>query len=365
MLSSEEQQSTKLPGFTKLMNLIHEKKELNVIEKYLENNREEIICTTDNRRSVLHFVISKLHFIPSNMNGYDIKVIKLLLSYGINIDLQDDRGKTALMMALDWPTYRSNIRGTDIIQLLLDHGANSNLKDSMGWSALMMAIGTSPEIIKLLLNHGADVNSKDIQGLTPLMLAVRYAASNPVNIEKIKILLDHGACVDLRNIYGCTPLMEGHYNFSAIKVLLDHGANANLKNDAGMTALALAARDLRNMKSISLLLQYDINVRITSVKELDYLSPKIIVENFDFFSAINVCQKQHAKVMPMMIPHGIKIINRPSSIRVKTLMLKCDVEYKKMSYIELRKNHEYIMNYYNIYDHDSILNKIKEALKDI
>ena len=77
----------------------------------------------------------------------NIRIIRLLLSAGANVDFQNEYGATALHNAVG----RDFI---DIVKTLLLYGANVNLKTKSGMSALYMAVSKTEqniEIIKLLL----------------------------------------------------------------------------------------------------------------------------------------------------------------------------------------------------------------------
>ena len=75
----------------------------------------------------------------------DKKIVKLLLSNAnVDINLQNLKGKTALMIAVEE-------KHIELVKLLLDSEANVNLKDNDGKTALMLAIEKNyAEIIELL-----------------------------------------------------------------------------------------------------------------------------------------------------------------------------------------------------------------------
>ena len=68
--------------------------------------------------------------------------------------------------------------GTEnIVKMLLDKSADVNIQDNKGYTALMYATrhSTSTENIKMLLDKSADVNIQDNKGYTALMYATRHS----------------------------------------------------------------------------------------------------------------------------------------------------------------------------------------------
>ncbi len=120
----------------------------------------------------------------------DQSIIKLLLENGANIDLQDNTGYTALLLAvLD--------NSIEIAILLLEHRANPNIQIIFGTTALMMAsYKGSEDIVQLLLNYGADPYLRDNNGHTALSVA-----SN----QRIKSILE-------RFVFDCNKSDERSYD---------------------------------------------------------------------------------------------------------------------------------------------------------
>ncbi len=84
-------------------------------------------------------------------------VVRLLLKYKADINLQDEKGRTPLMEACS----AGNI---DVIDVLLARGCDINKQDSMGCTALMrVCYAGFDELIQILLRHGAnkDIIDKD------------------------------------------------------------------------------------------------------------------------------------------------------------------------------------------------------------
>jgi ankyrin repeat protein len=94
-------------------------------------------------------------------------VARLLLDSGVDVNARYGHNLTALM----WAAGHSSDAGTrDIVQvmtLLLDRGAHIDEQDDRGRSALMIAAELDHEAaVDLLLAHGADKSLKDKQGKT-------------------------------------------------------------------------------------------------------------------------------------------------------------------------------------------------------
>jgi ankyrin repeat protein len=177
-----------------------------------------------------------------------IKTMKFFIEKNININLQDNRGETALMYAIDY----DNI---EMIRLLLNAGANPNVLNTHNHTALTLAIvGNSSnniEIIEMLLNAGADATAKDRNNWTSLMRAITLMQLMNCNYTKkitkiVRILLNAGADVNVQNQYGFTALMyairDGFDNecFNIVKLLINSGADILIKNNKGESALSMA-----------------------------------------------------------------------------------------------------------------------------
>src|SRR5690606_12192930 len=111
----------------------------------------------------------------------DVGALKLLLAHGALVDLPQDRGITALMVAAGMDRRSIDTRGkftreeelVEAAKLLLDAGADPNRVDDRGRTALHGAASQGMnEMVKLLAARGADPLAGDASGRTPLDYAL-------------------------------------------------------------------------------------------------------------------------------------------------------------------------------------------------
>ena len=157
--------------------------------------------------------------------------VKSLIERGVNPNLRDEHGQTALLVAMREPSPR--VIDVMVASPKVDVDA-TNSKDE---TPLMIAsIKGDQELVAKLLARDAAVNKT---GWAPL----HYAATNG-HISVMKVLLDKHAFIDAQSPNGTTPLMmaAGYGSAEAVKLLIDEGADQGMKNQQGMTALDFAKR---------------------------------------------------------------------------------------------------------------------------
>lgn len=179
------------------------------------------------------------------------EIIRTLFDSAFDVNYQSfDYGNTPLMLALKYK---------DIAQKLLDKGANVNLQDDRGETALMKAANQiNKEVVQMLINAQADVNVKDAEGNTALKYAICSVVLDETTqrllcIEEIiQILIDAGADINTCNNWGDTPLIYcarwGHKE--KVKMLLDKGADPNVRNNKGENALTAICGNAGEKKEI-------------------------------------------------------------------------------------------------------------------
>lgn len=135
-------------------------------------------------------------FQEAALNG-DLDMVENLIREGVNVNVTDAEGRTALM-------YASFNGHTEIAQKLIRADALAGMRDKAGRTALLYAsTGPFPETVKLLLENNADPNIIDAdEHFTPLM----HAAAEG-QLEVVKILLEYGADPSLKDVDGETAYM--------------------------------------------------------------------------------------------------------------------------------------------------------------
>lgn len=183
--------------------------------------------------------------------------LRLLLQYGGNLDLPDEKGVSArewarregkekqleqLVSSVIAATLKQ-LDGKEIADQLRHVGiTDANAADEDGVIPLVTACRRGDvRLVLLLLSAGADVNAAcSFDSYTAL-----HAAACEGHAECCRLLLEHGANPNARNFVGMTPLYvaAGEWAADCCEVLLEHGADVNAKDDDGETALDLATEN--------------------------------------------------------------------------------------------------------------------------
>jgi ankyrin repeat protein len=256
----------------KLTKKLNDFKSLNILKFILEIINDPL--------SLYDFSINDI--LKSAVDKTNIQIVKLLLGYMNNNDLNfkyKKNGNTILMYTIDSiPTHRSpkDVDRLKIIKLLIDNGADVNIKDDNGNTSLIDACqhiyNQNPELIKLLIKNGADVNNRNKHGVTAIQ-SVAKSSGDDLNkknaIEIVKLLIKNGADVNLSGHYHSTrvsPLEEAVLanNFEIAELLIKNGANVNSMGYYG-TPLMKA----QSVKMAKLLIENgaDINIKKDSLPD--------------------------------------------------------------------------------------------------
>jgi ankyrin repeat protein len=166
-----------------------------------------------------------------------------------NADAESPRVADAEVLAA-----AANRKSTDALKLLLKNGGNPNAVDQRGMTALMIAVDDGkPEHVEMLLAAGADVSTIDIYGRMALHIAAQRN-----NIDMATPLLAAGAPIEATDKHGQTPLACAARripNAVAVRSLLKAGANPNVRDHDGSTPLINSA-NINESELVELLLQH-------------------------------------------------------------------------------------------------------------
>jgi ankyrin repeat protein len=282
--------------------LVRDKSGFNPLEEALIRENQTIAnllvesidlkARADSNDTLLHHAIRR----------YDVKMVKILIEHGADIDAKDGQGNTPLDVAIKYihnkeiidlliakgahktegqepkkiptisqdeflqnlkkavaegqdinqgdaggrtPLHEASILGyEDSVKFLLVKGANPRVADKMGFTALHFAVMHSHlEVAKVLIEHGADVNAKDNENkFTPLHFAVM---AHSRNLELAELLIRNGADLSAAGpLGGQTPLhmAVAAGNMSLTTLFIAKGADVNVRNESGATPLHEAAR---------------------------------------------------------------------------------------------------------------------------
>jgi ankyrin repeat protein len=177
----------------------------------------------------LGYGMSALMFVASSFFASNRDLIaKLLIAGGAEVNLQSEKGKTAIMFAA---TSGSGYRAC--VEILIAAGANLNLRDDRGHTVLtLVAAAENYPMFNLLIQAGASTD-----GLESIQL---IQAARTGDVDRVKSLLS--VKVDLNLDRGDaigSAAAAGHTEI--VQILIQAGVNVNLSDRSGFTPLASAA----------------------------------------------------------------------------------------------------------------------------
>jgi ankyrin repeat protein len=157
--------------------------------------------------------------------------IKNLIDNGVDINLQNNEGVTALILA-------STNGNKEIVRYLIDSGANLDIQTKEGITALMCTKNEHKEVMRYLIDSGANLDIQSKGGVTVLMWA-----SKKEHKELVRYLIDSGANLDIQTKEGITALMFTSKNEhkEVVRYLIDGGANLDIQAKDGVTVLMIAS----------------------------------------------------------------------------------------------------------------------------
>lgn len=240
------------------------------------------------------------------------------------------------------------------IKLLWVLGAKLEVKDQDGDTALMLAINAKQwQVMKTLLELYENPRTSNNDLCTPLM----YAASVEGGLESIDILLEKGALLEEKNINGDTALMcaINAKQWDIAKLLIERNANVNAKNIEGYTPLMQLAITADNAT-----IQQFIDAGLVSALEINRLK----------IAAIK--QSEHVKLISA-VGHILGVTCNIAGVDSTGMFMEIGCQLLKECLDDLPQSpfkHDLISNALNlaiecskdnlIIDHEKLINKINE-----
>ncbi|GMT18884.1 hypothetical protein PFISCL1PPCAC_10181 [Pristionchus fissidentatus] len=197
--------------------LIREKR-IEEAKRIIDKDHSLMVKTDESGRTVMH------HAAVSGL----LPLVELAITGAkLDIDLEDDLGWTALMIA-------SSSGKEDIVRYLLSHPTcNVSHSNKNGQTPLHYAASKGhAKVVSLLIENGADINGKDKYGATALHRAASQGRDDIVKILKASA----GIRIDLMDGEGKTPLFLAveENRLDCITALVLGGADASIQNKEGV-----------------------------------------------------------------------------------------------------------------------------------
>ncbi len=180
------------------------------LSKAVETNNKDLIAfliDSVKQNPDTKDVSAKNYPIGISILAGNLEVAKMLLAAGANLNIQNDKGLTPLMLIMgsfegaQQDQAKESLRS--IVRFILQNGAKIDAADNKGKTALFYAVEQKDTpTIDLLLTAGADINHKNNAGETAIFMPAKDG-----NIEMVKTLLQKGAFAKLKNKQGITPAM--------------------------------------------------------------------------------------------------------------------------------------------------------------
>ncbi|MBJ3816054.1 hypothetical protein F9C28_14215 [Shimwellia pseudoproteus] len=179
---------------------------------------------------------SSIRFLLAAEQG-DIHTMEQALSRGVNINVTNPQGRTAIINASLHQHY-------DCVAWLIARGADINHQDETCFNPFLISCLTNDVILLRLVLPARP----DLMRLTRFGGVGLTPACEKGHLEVVQELLAHTAInVNHTNFVGWTPLLEaivlgdgGERQQQIIALLLAHGANPTMTDKYGKTPLALA-----------------------------------------------------------------------------------------------------------------------------
>jgi ankyrin repeat protein len=179
----------------------------------------------------INFGTSESHSVFSCCSNNQPEILEYLLSRGVNSEVKDKTGSTALIVACKTGKHA-------IVRVILAHKAKTNSRTNEGQELLSSALrGLDFPVADALIDGGVDVDAVDKKGHSHLYRACRMGQD-----DLVLFLIQKGANINLKTFKKKTPLFvaakKGH--LKVVNILLSSGATKEDKCHNGATPFLAA-----------------------------------------------------------------------------------------------------------------------------
>ena len=195
--------------------------------------------------------------------------IQLVLSYITQLPKSFIQEYNYLLIdVINWYSYISDVKEKPylikLIKLILSYDVDINQTNRFGNFPLMMAVNHNfEECVRILLScDNIDINKTNSVGNTSL-----YISSYKGNFNICKMLIKKGADVNIPNKHGRTPLIIAldYYRFIIIELLLENGADLKLKDESNRDFVNYLRIEIRAIPISELEIWCDIRPELKSM----------------------------------------------------------------------------------------------------
>jgi len=217
-----------------------------------------------------------------------LEIVKLMILNGVNLDDKVNRDRQTL---LSWAIENKH---PNIISILIDKGVDVNFENLQSSTALpgllIMAIRSNNlQIVNLLIQAKVNINARDDKGFTALIYASQLGYA-----EIVDRLLTAEVDINVQISEGSTALMRAS-KFNHIEIvqkLIAAGAHVNTQTNTGHTALMIASQ-FNHVEIVQMLIAAGATINIQT--------------NTGHTALIIASQFNHVQIVQMLITAGANI----------------------------------------------------------